>query len=239
MTPVAYQVRVSSQAKHPRLKMSARDGLVVVIPDGFDEARIPSLVEGKREWISRTQDRLRDQVKFLVPQPPGLPPERILLRAIGQDWSVTYRPTEATGVTAVERRGQQLLVFGDIEETGRVVDALRRWLARQTREHVVPWLTTLGGDRGLHASGVTVRAQRTRWASCSAKGVISLNVRLLFLPSHLVRYALLHELAHTREMNHSRRYWTFLETLEPNYRALDSELRAGWRLVPEWIRPVG
>lgn len=41
-----------------------------------------------------------------------------------------------------------------------------------------------------------------------------------------------------REMNHSRRYWTFLESLEPNYRALDSELRDGWRLVPEWIRPA-
>jgi len=67
--------------------------------------------------------------------------------------------------------------------------------------------------------------------------VISLNVRLLFLPQHLVRYALLHELVHTQEMNHSRRYWTLLESIEPNYRALDSELRGGWRLVPEWIRP--
>ena len=238
MTPVAYQVRVSGQAKHPRLKMSAREGLVVVIPNGFDEARIPSLVEGKREWIRRTEERLRDQMKFLVPQPPGLPPERISLRAIGQDWSVTYRHTEATEVTAVERRGQQLLVYGDIEETGRVVDALRRWLARKTREHVVPWLTTLGSERGFHVTGVTVRSQRTRWASCSAHGVISLNVRLLFLPQHLVRYALLHELVHTQEMNHSRRYWTLLESIEPNYRPLDSELRGAWRLVPEWIRPV-
>jgi predicted metal-dependent hydrolase len=237
VTTAAYKVRVSSRAKHPRLKMSAREGLVVVVPDGFDEARIPSLVEGKREWICRAEERLRDQVKFLVPQPPGLPPERISLRVVGQDWSVAYRQTEATGVTAVERRGQQLLVYGDIEKTSRVVDALRRWLARKTREHVVPWLTTLGSDRGLHVGGVTIRSQRTRWASCSAKGVVNLNMRLLFLPPELVRYALLHELAHIREMNHSRRYWALLESLEPNYRALDSDLRGGWRLVPEWIRP--
>lgn len=238
MTPVAYHVRVSSRAKHPRLKMSAREGLVVVVPDGFDEARIPSLVEGKREWINRSEERLRAQLKFLVPQPPGLPPERISLRAIGQEWSVAYRQTKATGVTAVERRGQQLLAYGDIDEIDRVVDALRRWLARKTREHVAPWLTTLGNDQGLHVGGVAIRSQRTRWASCSAKGVINLNVRLLFLPQELVRYALLHELTHIREMNHSRRYWALLESIEPNYRALDSELRAGWRLVPEWIRPV-
>jgi predicted metal-dependent hydrolase len=237
VTPVAYQVRVSPRAKHPRLKMSAREGLVVVIPDGFDEARIPSVVEGKREWIRRSEERLRDQVKFLVPQSPGLPPERILLRAIGQDWSVAYRQTQASGVTAVERREQKLLVFGDLEDDARVVESLRRWLSRKAREHVAPWLTSLGRDRGLQVIGVAVRSQRTRWASCSAKGTISLNLRLLFLPQELVRYALLHELAHVREMSHSRRYWTLLESFEPNYRALDEELRAGWRLVPEWIRP--
>src|SRR6185437_376552 len=109
-------------------------------------------IEGKREWISRTEERLRDQRKFLVPQPPGLPPGNISLRAIGQDWSVIYRQTGATEVAAVERRGQQVLVYGDIEETGRVVDALGRWLARKTREHVVPWLTTLGSDRGFHVT---------------------------------------------------------------------------------------
>jgi hypothetical protein len=115
--------------------------------------------------------------------------------AIGQEWwSVAYRQTEVTEVTAVERRGQQLLVHGGAEEIGRVVDALRRWLARKTRAHVAPWLTTLASDRGLPVDGVAIRSQRTRWASCSAKGVISLNTRLLLLPQELVRYALLHEL---------------------------------------------
>ena len=239
MTAADYQVRVSSRAKHPRLKMSAREGLVVVIPDDFDEARVPSVVESKREWIRRTEERFRDQAKFLVPRHAGALPERISLRAIGQEWSVVYRQTESRGVSAVERRGQQLLVYGDLEETDHVVDALRRWLGRKTREHVVPWLTALGRDRGFEVASVAVRAQRTRWASCSAKGTVSLNLRLLFLPQELVRYALLHELAHIREMNHSRRYWALLESLEPGYLVLDAQLRAGWRLVPDWIRPAG
>jgi predicted metal-dependent hydrolase len=237
MKPVDYQVRVSSRAQYPRLKMSAREGLVVVIPNGFDKARIPSLVEGKREWIRRSEDRLRDQTKFLVPQPPGVPPERIPLRAIGQEWSVAYRQRHGIGVTAVERQGQQLLVYGDLENDYAVVQALSRWLARKAREHIAPWLTSLGRDRGLEVAGVAIRSQRTRWASCSPKGTISLNLRLLFLPQELVRYALLHELAHLREMNHSRRYWTLLGSLEPNFRTLDDELRTGWRLVPEWIHP--
>lgn len=235
MSTVTYQVRVSNRAKHPRLKLSARDGLVVVIPDGFDEARIPDVVAGKREWIRRNEERLREQEKFLMSQPSGMPPERISLRAVGEDWSVVYRQTQAPGVTAVERRGQQLLMYGDIEDEPQVVAALQRWLGRKTREHLVPRLRALGDDKGMHAAGVAVRSQRTRWASCSAKGTISLNMRLLFLPSELVRYALLHELVHLREMNHSRRYWALLGGVEPDYRSLDDELRRGWRLVPNWI----
>jgi predicted metal-dependent hydrolase len=238
MTTVAYQVRVSSRAKHPRLKMSVREGLVVVIPNGFDEARIPSVVEGKREWIRRNQERLRDQAKFLVPQPPGVPPERISLRAIGEEWSVNYRLTNNPSVTAAERVARRLIVYGNVDCDQAVRDALHRWLCRKTREHVAPWLEGLSRDRHLPFGKMAIRSQRTRWASCSPKGTISLNVRLMFLPQHLVRYVLLHELAHTQEMNHSRRYWAILESLEPNYLELDKELRAGWRLVPDWIRSV-
>jgi predicted metal-dependent hydrolase len=112
---------------------------------------------------------------------------------------MTHGPTIASPAAATT---------AGLEETGPVVEALRRWLGRKTREQVVPWLTALGRERGLDVPGVAIRAQRTRWASCSAKGTISRNLRLLFLPKELVRYALLHDLTHIQEMNHGRRYWT-------------------------------
>jgi predicted metal-dependent hydrolase len=238
VTPVPYQVRVSSRAKYPRLKMSAREGLVVVVPDGFDESRIPAVLDEKRAWIHRSEERLREQAKFLVPQPAGMLPERISLRAIGEEWSVEYRRTNSARVTAAERLGRRLLVYGAVDRDQAVRDALRRWLSRKTREHIAPWLEALSRDRRLPFAVVAVRSQRTRWASCSTKGTISLNARLMFLPHHLVRYALLHELAHTEHMNHNRRYWLLLQSLEPNYLTLDRELRDAWRLVPEWIRPA-
>jgi predicted metal-dependent hydrolase len=199
---------------------------------------IPGVVDSKREWIRRSEKRLREQSKFVNTRPKS-PPDLISLRAIGQDWSVAYRQTEQATVTAAERPGQELLVFGDLEDEAAVFEALRRWLARKTREHVAPWLLSLASDRGLAVTQVAIRAQRTRWASCSTHGTISLNLRLMFLPQELVRYALLHELAHLREMNHSRRYWAFLASIEPNYHTLDRELRQAWRLVPDWILPAG
>ena len=67
---------------------------------------------------------------------------------------------------------------------------------------------------------------------------ISLNVRLLFLPEPLVRYVLLHELAHTQKMNHSSFFWAIVQTLEPDYQRLDAELRSAWRAIPACLGPV-
>jgi hypothetical protein len=57
-------------------------------------------------------------------------------------------------------------------------------------------------------------------------------------PRPIVRYAILHELAHTREMNHGARYWAVVNGIAPDYEVLDEQLRRSWRLVPEWIRPT-
>jgi predicted metal-dependent hydrolase len=238
MTPASYEIRVSPRAKHPRLKMSARDGLVVVIPDGFDEARIPEIVGSKRDWIRRTEERFQVEAKFLVPHPPAASPERITLRVIGEEWGVDYRATNTSSVTVGERPGNQLLVFGDVENQAATREALRRWLSRKTHQHIAPWVRRLAHDHGFDVSKIVVKSQRTRWASCSAKKTISLNLLLMFLPEPVVRYAILHELAHTREMNHGPRYWAVVNGIAPGYEVLDEELRRSWRLVPEWIRPT-
>ena len=66
-------------------------------------------------------------------------------------------------------------------------------------------------------SRVAVRNQRSRWGSCSAKKTVSLNWRLIQTPPFVLDYIILHELMHLREMNHSRRFWTQVEKVCPDY----------------------
>jgi predicted metal-dependent hydrolase len=72
---------------------------------------------------------------------------------------------------------------------------------------------------------VTVRAQKTRWGSCSARGTISLNWRLIQAPTYVVDYLIIHELMHRREMNHSARYWKHVAKAFPGYRGAEQWLK--------------
>jgi hypothetical protein len=100
---------------------------------------------------------------------------------------------------------------------------------------LVPRLARLAAEHDLLFDRVSVRHQRTRWASCSRRRGISLNLRLLFLDAALVDYVLLHELCHTRELNHSRRFWDLLQSYDPDCVAHRRQAREAWRSLPGWI----
>lgn len=230
-----YTVKESPRAKHARLKLSLRDGLVVIVPKGFDHGRIPSLLEKKKRWLEQATERIEAQRKFFEPEPPGVLPERLALRGIGEEWAVEYRPTESPHVTAVERPGNRLLVFGDTDNIEACKAALRRWLNRKTHEHIKTWVIRLAEERSFDLNRVLVKCQRTRWASCSRHGTVSLNLKLLFIPEDLIRYTLIHELCHIEHLNHSREFWALLKHYEPDYTTKDENLRSAWRFIPAWL----
>lgn len=87
---------------------------------------------------------------------------------------------------------------------------------------------------GFSYQRVTIKNMRTRWGSCSSRGNINLSLYLLFFPSRLVDYVLLHELCHTREMNHGPRFWALLDALtDGQAKALRAELRESARRLAE------
>ena len=95
----------------------------------------------------------------------------------------------------------------------------------EAREKLGKRLSELATEHKFRYNKVSIRNQRTRWGSCSSKDNISLNMKLLHLPDQLIDYILLHELVHTRVKNHSKDFWNELETVVPNARTVDKQLR--------------
>jgi predicted metal-dependent hydrolase len=229
-----HTVRESNRAKRVNLKLSVDKGLEVVIPSGFDRNLIADILQQKRSWIERTQKRMGERRNFLEAQP--VLPEEISLPAISEVWSVKYQAAAATDLTFSEKPGQQLLLKGNIQDVELCQLALRKWLAHKAHKHLVPWLKKISQAEKLPFKRAMVRGQKTRWGSCSTTGTLSLNYKLLFLPAHLVRYVLIHELCHTKHMNHSKKFWTLVGKKEPAYQKARVELRKAGQYVPGWLQ---
>lgn len=72
---------------------------------------------------------------------------------------------------------------------------------------------------------VTIRNQSTRWGSCSSKGNLNFNYKIIYLRPKLADYLIVHELCHLKELNHSKRFWTLVEKTIPDYVKINKELR--------------
>ena len=231
-----YTVRESARAKHVRLLVSTRDGgLTVVIPRGFDRRKIPEVLKEKARWIERAQTRIVEQRRRSGAETGDGLPALISLRAVGEEWQVEYRPEGCRREGEAPDDQRILTLFGAVEDEDGCRQALCRWVHRKARAHLVPRLLELSRKHKLPVTRVTIRSQRTRWGSCTARKSISLNGKLLFLPPPLAEQVMVHELCHTVHHNHSRDFWRLVGSLSPGCAELEAELRAAWRYVPIWL----
>jgi len=167
----------------------------------------------------------------------------LLLRALNEEWQVEACRTAAPRLTLRETAPGRLVVAGPIDDVARWRTALKRWLAQRAAESFSAWVDEEARAHGFRRAILSIRWQRARWGSCSRRAgtktpVLSLNAGLLFLPRHLARYVILHELCHTERMDHSPAFWRKLERVEPRAAALREELRAAWHFVPSWLEPT-
>ena len=229
----AYRLRVSTRAKRASISVCPLDGIVLTVPKRFDQRKLPTLLQEWQPWIERQLIKLEAQRSERPDNGTGALPDVIDLPALAHSWQVEYqaRPTATVRLHETARGLSLSGKTGDLLLTSR---ALQRWLARQARRALEPMTRQLADQHGFSFRRLGIRGQRTRWGSCSSSGTISLNYHLMFLQPELVRCVVLHELCHTRWMNHGQRFHALLARLEPDYAALDRRIHAGWQRIPGW-----
>jgi predicted metal-dependent hydrolase len=229
-----YTVVRSPRARHVWLRFDREGRLTVTIPRRFAARRVSAIVEQHSEWIERTRSRVEARHRKLQAEPPPSLPESVALPAIAREWQVEYRQTPSPRLTVSAKEGA-LVLSGPVDDPSRCREALVRWLRRMAHAHLSELAGEVASVNGLKAGKVVVRAQRTRWASCSRRGTLSLNVRLLFISPELVRHVVVHELCHTKHMDHSPKFWECVARYDPDWREHRRRLRAAWHGVPRWL----
>ena len=211
-TPFEFRVRRSPRARRVRVSVDGSGEVEVVLPKRAPERAAAQAVRELTPWIERRRRTLA-RAAAEIARPAGTVP------FLGRDLRLVAQP----GRERVHRRGDELLV-----PRRDAAAAIERWYRRQARAEIGPRLDAAVARAGTSYTGLTIRGQRTRWASCSSNGAMSFNWRLLLAPEAVLDYVVEHEVCHLEVMDHSPRFWALLESRSPD-----------WRVHAAWLRRYG
>ena len=206
-------VRVRRARKYI-LRVRPDGSLRVTIPRGGSRRDAEAFLDRHRQWVA--DERLRVAERYA----PVEWREGDAIPLHGEPTPIRVRPQGRSRLVIVG--DQRVRIPGGTENLRPAVEqALRRIALRE----LVPRLETLAAEHGLTVPKISIRNQRSRWGSCSRRGVIALNFRLIQMPPAVCDYVLLHELMHLRQHNHSRRYWRLVAEVCPGFRDAERWLR--------------
>jgi predicted metal-dependent hydrolase len=223
-------VRESPRARRLTVRVFHSGRVEVVVPVRTSQLAVDRFIRRHRPWI----DKKRAEARRDAPPPEPFPPRVIELAGVSQTWRLHVAAGRGRPRVTVASAGL-LRLSGDVGDGRGVQQALRAWLLRHAANMFAPLLEACAREMGVTYRRIAVRRQRTRWGSCSVRGTISLNCCLLYQRPEVMRYLLVHELAHVEHMNHSARFWALVGQHCPDCRRLDRELLDGWRRVPSWV----
>jgi predicted metal-dependent hydrolase len=204
---IPYTVRRSARARSVHVNVRPLPerravGVEVVLPQRASERAAAAAVRELRPWIERRIGEARQALDTIAARAGTVP-------YLGTPLQLVPQP----GRTRVHRSGQRLLV-----PSGDARPALERFYRRAARAEIEPRLDRAAAIAGSPYRDLSIRAQRTRWGSCSAAGHISFNWRLLLAPERVLDYVIWHEVCHLQILDHSPRFWALLERRWPGYR---------------------
>jgi predicted metal-dependent hydrolase len=216
-----YSIRYSKRAKFVSLSVGARSGVVAIIPHRLMGVDIPieSLLQAKARWIFRKLDHISKR-NTDYSGPSFTHGER--LPFVGRELFLVVHRVD-------QKEAQVQLVASDMvlslpHETNdrHIKELVVGWYKWMAKSLIPERVEELNRPLQLQFHSISVRDQSSRWGSCSRKGTLSFNWRLILLPSKVMDYLIIHELAHLQEMNHSKRFWDLVGKLCPAY--MESEM---------------
>lgn len=198
---------------------------IYICPDGQVQVKAPyhcpvklldAFLEEKQDWVKKNRERrlqeMKDKALFSVQAGDKL-------RYLGKEYTVL--PGE----------GQEVVFTGEAFLTPQYSwEDLKPLIVKQyivlAEQFIPPLVEYYARQMKVAPAKVRIGTAKTRWGSCSAKGSLNFTWRLIMAPAEAVEYVVVHELAHLRQLNHSRNFWQIVAEILPNYKQREKQLKS-------------
>ena len=216
---IIYTLKRSYSTRYVRLEIKRQTGLTVFIPRFYKFSDVSELLVEKSRWIMDKlsefkQVQLAEKNKISSGSSILYLGKRIKLKSLHNPDALEEINLDENNLTITHNNKEVSL--------SRILE----WWYRKQAENVIRnRVDELGFALSINYNRVTIRQAKTRWGSCSQKGNLNFNWKLIMLPEPVIDYIIIHELCHLKEMNHSGKFW-----------ALVAEYCPQWRHRRKWLK---
>lgn len=220
-------ITLISGPRYKRYTLKVVGGAIrATMPIGGDEKRMISFIEENRSKLKMILEK--QPSSLLLDENTDLQTASFRLKIV-QVEQKNVRVTLNQGILTIECPLSLPLHKEMVQQKFREI--LKNVFRHEAKRLLPDRVETLARQYGFSYTGVKINSSRTRWGSCTSRKSINLSLYLMQLPWHLIDYVILHELCHTREMNHSDRFWYHMDQVTNNKaKALRKELK-GFRTL--------
>lgn len=209
--------------RRPRKTVGMRisaEGLIVHAPNRISQSQLEQLLLSKAGWI---RSKLEARQEYVVEPMQWRDDASLLLLGNGIRLSVRHD----TRNRAVEYLpGILSVALPTPDNQAAIARKVLQWYGKQAMADFSRRLELLSAKLGVPTPKLFLSNARSRWGSCNSKKEIRLNWRLIQAPPHIINYVTAHELAHLKQMNHSAKFWAVVESIFPDYKKAEKELKA-------------
>lgn len=200
------------------LKITA-DGLVVHAPKRIVDAQLNQILQEKSHWIlTKLNARAANKIAAIEWQ------HGVHLLLLGNDIQLNLSQSRINQAAVLE---QNHLTIAQPDPHNQTLTCRKviAWYKKQAMLDFNRRIEVFSAKLGVKTPPLALSNAKSRWGSCNSRGEVRLNWRLIQAPPHIINYVICHELAHLKQMNHSAKFWAVVETLFPDYRLAEKELK--------------
>lgn len=201
---------IKQKRKTAKIEVDNSLQVIIKVPMRMTKRQIEQLIASHHEWIETTVRRKREFI-------------------MTQDWYYSGRLLFKGKYWNVERKSTSFDNFGiDFSDKGFIIvsdgsekmerQLVANYFRNSAREELSELVKFYAEKLGVEYHKITIRNQATRWGSCSSKGNLSFNLRIMCAPKEMIEYVVLHEVMHLKHFNHSQAFWSAIEEIMPNYK---------------------